>query len=77
MAMTLRLNKELESALRGIAAAEDRPIHAVVVSAIVDALRDFGVHDVQMPATSYRIWKLIREAKAPVETLPTSGPNQA
>jgi predicted transcriptional regulator len=34
MAMTLRLNKELESALREIAVAEDRPIHAVVVSAI-------------------------------------------
>jgi len=50
---------------------------AVVVNAIVDALRDFGVRDVQMPATSYRIWRIIREAKAPVETLPTSGPNHA
>jgi len=37
---------------------------AVIVSAIVDALRDFGVRDVQMPATSYRIWRLIRDAKA-------------
>jgi carbon-monoxide dehydrogenase large subunit len=37
---------------------------AVIVSAIVDALRDFGVRDVQMPATSYCIWKLIRDAKA-------------
>jgi carbon-monoxide dehydrogenase large subunit len=36
---------------------------AVIVSAIVDALRDFGVRDVQMPATSYRIWRLIRDAK--------------
>jgi aerobic carbon-monoxide dehydrogenase large subunit len=36
---------------------------AVVVSAIVDALRDFGVRDVQMPATSDRIWRLIRDAK--------------
>ena len=37
---------------------------AVIVSAIVDALRDFRVRDVKLPATSYRIWKLIRDAKA-------------
>jgi len=43
---------------------------AVMVSAIVDALQGFGVRDVQMPATSYRIWRIIREAEAPVETLP-------
>src|SRR5882757_6123660 len=36
---------------------------AVIVSAIVDALRDFGVCDIKMPATPYRIWKLIRDAK--------------
>lgn len=35
---------------------------AVIVSAIVDALRDFGVRDVKMPATSYRIWKLIHRS---------------
>jgi carbon-monoxide dehydrogenase large subunit len=37
---------------------------AVVVSAIVDALRDFGVRDVKMPATPCRIWTLIRNARA-------------
>ena len=37
---------------------------AVIVSAIVDALKDFGIRDVKMPATSYRIWKLIQDAKA-------------
>jgi aerobic carbon-monoxide dehydrogenase large subunit len=36
---------------------------AVVVSAIVDALRDFGVRDVKMPATPHLIWTLIRDAK--------------
>jgi aerobic carbon-monoxide dehydrogenase large subunit len=36
---------------------------AVIINAVVDALRDFGVRDVKMPATPYRIWKLIREAK--------------
>jgi carbon-monoxide dehydrogenase large subunit len=37
---------------------------AAVVSAIVDALRDFGVRDVKMPATPYRIWTLIRDASS-------------
>jgi aerobic carbon-monoxide dehydrogenase large subunit len=37
---------------------------AVIVSAIIDALRDFGVRDVKMPATPYGIWKLIEEARA-------------
>src|SRR6202044_1461586 len=34
---------------------------AVMVSAILDALRDFGVRDVTMPATSYTVWTAIRE----------------
>jgi carbon-monoxide dehydrogenase large subunit len=46
---------------------------AVIISAIVDALRDFGVRDVPMPATSYRIWKLIREAKARADPMPIRG----
>jgi carbon-monoxide dehydrogenase large subunit len=46
---------------------------AVVVSAIVDALRDFGVRDVKMPATSYRIWKLIQSAR----TAPANGAKRA
>jgi carbon-monoxide dehydrogenase large subunit len=35
---------------------------AVVVSAIVDALRDYGVRDIEMPATPYNVWKAIRDA---------------
>jgi aerobic carbon-monoxide dehydrogenase large subunit len=37
---------------------------AVVVSAIVDALRDYDVLNIKMPATPYNIWKTIQEAKA-------------
>jgi carbon-monoxide dehydrogenase large subunit len=37
---------------------------AAIVSAIVDALREFGVGDVAMPTTPERIWRLIRDAKA-------------
>jgi carbon-monoxide dehydrogenase large subunit len=36
---------------------------AVVVSAIVDALRDYGVRNIKMPATPYAIWKAIQDAK--------------
>src|SRR5215472_5004440 len=36
---------------------------AVVVSAVVDALRPLGVTDIAMPATSYRIWQTIQDAK--------------
>jgi len=37
---------------------------AVVVSAILDALRDYGVRDMPMPATPYAIWTAIQNAKA-------------
>ncbi len=37
---------------------------AVVVSAILDALRDYGVRDIAMPATPYAIWSAIRNVKA-------------
>jgi aerobic carbon-monoxide dehydrogenase large subunit len=36
---------------------------AVIVSAIVDALRDYGVRDITMPATPYAIWQAIQRAK--------------
>ena len=36
---------------------------AVVISAIVDALRDYGVRDINMPATPYNVWKTIQDAK--------------
>ena len=40
------------------------PAPAVIVSAIVDALRDYGIRDITMPATPYTIWQAIQEAKA-------------
>jgi carbon-monoxide dehydrogenase large subunit len=35
-----------------------------VMNAIVDALSDYGVADIEMPATPERVWKTIQEAKA-------------
>jgi aerobic carbon-monoxide dehydrogenase large subunit len=40
------------------------PALAVVVSAIVDALRDYGIRDITMPATPFAIWQAIQNAKA-------------
>jgi aerobic carbon-monoxide dehydrogenase large subunit len=36
---------------------------ACVVSAIVDALSEYGVRNITMPATPYAVWKAIREAR--------------
>ena len=37
---------------------------ATIISAIIDALRDFGVRDMTMPATPYTVWQTIERAKA-------------
>ncbi|MBD08495.1 MAG: carbon monoxide dehydrogenase [Gammaproteobacteria bacterium] len=36
---------------------------AVVINAIVNALRVYGVQDIEMPATPFRVWTAIREAQ--------------
>jgi aerobic carbon-monoxide dehydrogenase large subunit len=40
------------------------PALAVVINAIVDALADFGVTHIEMPATPERVWRAIRTASA-------------
>jgi carbon-monoxide dehydrogenase large subunit len=40
------------------------PALGVMINAITDALSEFGVQHVEMPATPERIWRAIREAKA-------------
>jgi len=39
------------------------PALAVVVSAILDALAPLGVRDITMPATPFKVWQAIRDAK--------------
>src|SRR2546428_7778561 len=39
------------------------PAPAAVINAIVDALREFGVRDITMPATPQNIWRAIQEAR--------------
>ncbi|MGP0090850.1 MAG: hypothetical protein ACLPKB_12960 [Xanthobacteraceae bacterium] len=36
---------------------------AVIISGIVDALRDYGVRDITMPATPWAVWKAMQGAK--------------
>src|SRR5712672_1689609 len=48
------------------------PALAVIVSGIVDALRDYGIRDIAMPATPFTIWQAIQQAKSGVRM--ASGP---
>jgi aerobic carbon-monoxide dehydrogenase large subunit len=34
-----------------------------VMNALVDALSEFGIHHIDMPATPQRIWQAIQEAR--------------
>ena len=40
------------------------PALAVVINAIVDALSEFGVRHIEMPATPERVWRAIQSARA-------------
>jgi len=43
------------------------PALGAVINAIVDALSEFGVRHVEMPATPERVWRAIQDAKAAAE----------
>jgi carbon-monoxide dehydrogenase large subunit len=40
------------------------PALAVVINAIVNALREYGISDIELPATPHRVWQAIQDAKA-------------
>ena len=40
------------------------PALGAVINAVVDALREFGVTHMEMPATPERVWRAIQEGKA-------------
>jgi carbon-monoxide dehydrogenase large subunit len=48
------------------------PALGVMINAISDALSEFGVRHVEMPATAERIWRAIRDAKGRRKTLTAS-----
>jgi aerobic carbon-monoxide dehydrogenase large subunit len=43
------------------------PALAVIINAIVDALSEFGVRHIEMPATPERVWRAIRQAQSNVQ----------
>ena len=49
--------------VKGVGEAGTIASTPAVVNAIVDALRPFGVTDVQMPCTPERVWRAIQEAR--------------
>ncbi|MGP0093389.1 MAG: xanthine dehydrogenase family protein molybdopterin-binding subunit [Xanthobacteraceae bacterium] len=49
--------------IRGGGEGGTTPALAVVVNAVVDALRDYGVEHLEMPVTSERIWQAIETGK--------------
>ena len=49
--------------LRGGGEGGITPALGVIANAIVDALREFGVIDIELPATPERIWRAIRQAR--------------
>ena len=44
------------------------PAPAVITNAIVDALRDYGVRHIEIPATPERVWQAMRAGEAVGET---------
>jgi len=49
--------------LRGGGEGGTTPALGAVVNAIVDALAELGVEHVEMPATSERVWRVIRDTR--------------
>ncbi len=49
--------------VKGVGEAGTIASTPAVVNAIVDALRPFGIHDVEMPCTPERVWRAIQDAR--------------
>jgi carbon-monoxide dehydrogenase large subunit len=49
--------------LRGGGEGGITPALGVIANAVVDALREFGVIDIELPATPERVWRAIRQAR--------------
>jgi carbon-monoxide dehydrogenase large subunit len=49
--------------IKGAGEAGVTPATSAVINAVVDALQEFGVGHIDMPATPERIWRAIRDAR--------------
>ena len=59
--------------VRGGGEGGTTPALAVVVNAIVDALGEYGVTHIEMPATPERIWRAINDGKSQGDDRPDAG----
>jgi aerobic carbon-monoxide dehydrogenase large subunit len=50
--------------VKGVGEAGTIASPPAVVNAVLDALRQYGVTDIDMPATPYRVWRAITDARA-------------
>jgi carbon-monoxide dehydrogenase large subunit len=50
--------------VKGVGEAGTIASTPAVVNAVVDALRPFGINDIQMPATPERVWRAVNEGRA-------------
>ena len=58
--------------VKGIGEAGSIGAPPAVINAIIDALRDLGVTEIQMPATSARVWEAISLAASKTQPKPRS-----
>jgi len=49
--------------VKGVGEAGTIASTPAIVNAVLDAVRQFGVKDIEMPTTSQRVWRAIQEAK--------------
>ncbi|MBK0865700.1 MAG: xanthine dehydrogenase family protein [Saccharopolyspora sp.] len=59
--------------VKGVGEAGTIASTPAVVNAVVDAIRHFGVDDVEMPCSPQRVWRAITGARASGQTAPESG----
>src|SRR5690606_33363656 len=54
--------------VKGVGEAGTIASTPAVVNAVVDALRTFGVHDIEMPMTPHRVWRAVHGGGSGRET---------
>ena len=59
--------------VKGVGEAGTIASTPAVVNAIVDAIRHFGVNDVEMPCSPQRVWRAVTGARSATSTAPEAG----
>jgi carbon-monoxide dehydrogenase large subunit len=73
VALTEDPTKSNELRVKGGGEAGITPSSAVLINAVIDALADFGIEHIDMPATPERVWAAIRAARSLPNPPPHAG----